>query len=149
LEENKSKFWTTSRLVVLVVVLVGGSASGVVAASYVLPSLELCVGTFGTVHFTIVMSSDGFNGSKNVYPNVAPVLNVGRCQTVVVHLVNQDTVDTHGFAIAHYFDSGTRLSPGTSQDVTFTANRAGRFTVYCNVLCPIHLYMQNGRLNVT
>jgi len=148
MEQTKHRFWSTSRLVVLVVVLTGGSLGGIVAASYTLPSLELCVGTFGSVHFTLVMTLQGFNGSKNVYPRAAPVLNVGRCQTVTVHLVNQDTHDAHGFAITHYFDSGIRLSPGDSQNVTFTANRAGKFTVYCNVLCPIHLYMQNGQLHV-
>lgn len=93
------------------------------------------------------MTNQGFNESKS-HTDAWPVLNIRRCDKVTVHLENQDT-ETHGFAITHYLDSGVKVGPGDADDVSFSANRAGSFVVYCNILCSIHLFMQNGRLNVT
>jgi len=101
-----------------------------------------------SANFTLIMSNRGFNASRT-YAAPCPVLNVGKGQIVRIHLENVDPVETHGFAVTHYLDSGVLLGPGQTKDVVFTAAQAGTFTVYCNVLCSIHLYMQNGRLNVT
>ncbi len=101
--------------------------------------------------FTVVMANEGlnvgFNGSRyNGTP--WPVVNVTLGQSVIIHVVNNDTTQSHGFAITHYFDSGVTLRPGECYDVKFTANQAGSFNVFCNIFCTIHVYMQNGRLNV-
>ena len=93
------------------------------------------------------MTNEGFNGSKT-HTDPWPVLNVGRCDRVTVHLENQDLAEPHGFAITHYLDSGVKVQPGQTLDVSFNANRAGSFVVYCNLRCSIHTIMLNGRLNV-
>ncbi len=100
------------------------------------------------VYFTLVISNQGFNSSRT-YRGPCPILNVAKGQSVTIHLRNDDPVETHGFAITHYLDSGIELRPGQSNDITFTASQAGTFLVYCNILCSVHNYMQNGRLNVT
>jgi len=106
-----------------------------------------------TAIFTIVMSNEGvnvgFNGSA-YHPAPWPVMNVTFGQSVIIHVVNNDTVQAHGFQVIHYFDAGILggLGPGKCYDVKFTANLAGSFTVQCNISCSIHLLMQSGRLNV-
>src|SRR5207249_4116009 len=58
-------------------------------------------------------------------------------------------VVTGFFAAAYlFYFFGFALGPGTCGDVTFTADQTGSFLVYCNISCTIHLFMQNGRLNV-
>ncbi len=99
-------------------------------------------------HFTIIITNQGFNGSRT-HSDPWPVMNIKKGDTVTFHVQNADTTEPHGFAITHYLDSGVKLSPGQSDDVTFTANQAGTFLVYCNIFCTIHVYMQNGQLNVT
>jgi len=120
-------------------------ASGV-GSFYALAYFQICVSS-RQVSFTILMTDQGFNGSR-VHTDPWPVLNVERCDKVTFHVVNQGTED-HGFAITHYLDSGVKVRPGQTDDVTFGANRSGTFLVYCDILCTIHIYMQNGRLNVT
>ncbi len=125
------------------IIVVGAS---IPAASYTLANLQVCLGTTRSDYFKIVMTNQGFNGSKT-HTDSWPVLSVGRCDKVTVHLENLDT-EAHGFAITHYLVSGVKVQPGQSYDVVFNANRSGGFLVYCNLLCSIHLYMQNGKLNV-
>ncbi len=144
-----------SRRVIIAIVLVAVAASGAVLTATALGVFNRlnCLlnpsTSTGQVHFTVVMSSQGFNESMTHYPNSWPVLNVAACQTVTIHLVNQDTSDSHGFAITHYFTRGVALKPGQTYDVAFRATQTGTFLVYCNILCPIHIYMLNGKLNVS
>jgi len=99
------------------------------------------------VHFTLVMSLNGYNDSRTQgFP--WPKMNVTLGESVTIHVVNDDSVQAHGFAIAHYFDSGVTLRPGESYDMTFIADQLGTFNVYCNIVCTVHVYMQSGRLNV-
>ncbi len=106
-----------------------------------------------TAIFTVVMANQGanvgFNGSA-YHPAPWPVMNVTLGQNVIIHVVNNDTVQAHGFQVIHYFDSGILggLAPGKCYDVKFTANLAGSFAVQCNISCSIHILMQSGRLNV-
>jgi len=59
-----------------------------------------------------------------------------------------DTV-AHGFQITNYFVRNQEtLIPGQALRVSFVADQTGSFIIYCDVFCPIHLYMQNGLLNV-
>ena len=99
------------------------------------------------VNFTIIMSNKGFNASRT-YAQPCPVLNVRKGQIVTIHLENVDPVETHGFAVTSYLDRGVLLGPGQRRDVVFTTTRAGSFLVYCNIVCSIHVYMQDGRMNV-
>jgi heme/copper-type cytochrome/quinol oxidase subunit 2 len=106
-----------------------------------------------TVVFTVVMANQdanvGFNGSA-YHQAPWPVMNVTLGQNVIIHIVNNDTVQAHGFQVIHYFDSGILggLAPGKCYDVKFTANQTGSFLVQCNIGCSIHNFMQNGKLNV-
>ena len=106
-----------------------------------------------TAIFTVVMANEGvnvgFNGSA--YQRAPwPVMNVTLGQNVIIHVVNNDTVQAHGFQVIHYFDTGILggLAPGKCYDVKFIANLAGSFAVQCNISCSIHILMQSGRLNI-
>jgi len=91
----------------------------------------------------------GFNGSA-YHPTPWPVMNVTLGQIVIIHVINNDTVQAHGFQVIHYFDSGILggLAPGKCYDVKFSANLAGSFAIQCNISCSIHIWMQSGRLNI-
>ncbi len=103
-----------------------------------------------STYFVVVMANEGmnigFNGSK-FQSGSWPIMNVTQGRTVTIHVINNDTVQSHGFAIQRYFSSFS-LGPDTCSDVTFTADQPGSFLVYCSISCSIHFFMQNGRLNV-
>jgi heme/copper-type cytochrome/quinol oxidase subunit 2 len=103
----------------------------------------------GTAHFTVILSQNGYNDSK-IYGLPRPVMNVTLGDKVTIHLVNADTTESHGFTIAGYFpNGGPILRPSTCYDLTFTANQAGSFLVYCQIFCIPHIpWMQHGELNV-
>ena len=143
-----------SRRMIIAVVLLGVAVTGTVLTATALgflnrlscqlnPSLST-----GQVSFTIAMSGQGFNGSVTHYPDPWPILNVAACRTVTIHLVNQDPRNSHGFAITHYFTRGVVLQPGQTYDVAFNASQIGTFLIYCTIICPIHVYMLNGKLNI-
>src|SRR5713226_1061893 len=93
-----------------------------------------------STYFVVVMTNEGmnvgFNGSK-FQSGSWPIMNVTLGRNVTIHVINNDTVQSHGFAIQHYF-TGFSLGPGTCSDVTFTANQSGSFLVYCSISCSIH-----------
>ncbi len=92
----------------------------------------------------------GINGSYYHSLNASwPIISVRIGQTVTIHIINCASAESHGFAIAHYFDAGVSLRPGESYDLTFTAKQAGQFRVFCNIFCSIHPWMQNGELIVS
>ena len=101
-------------------------------------------------YFVVVMANEGmnvgFNGSKFISGSW-PTMNVTLGSIVTIHVINNDTVQSHGFAIQRYF-SGFALGPGTCSDVTFSADQSGSFLVYCYISCTIHVFMQNGKVNV-
>lgn len=108
--------------------------------------------TPNTAIFTIAMAHEGmnvgFNGSAYHSPPW-PVMNVTLGQNVLIHVINNDSAEPHGFQISHYFTGiGGGLAPGKCLDVKFTANVGGSFLVFCDISCTIHLTMQQGRLNV-
>jgi FtsP/CotA-like multicopper oxidase with cupredoxin domain len=100
-----------------------------------------------TAHFTIYMSEKGFNGSA-AFTSPWPVMRVTQGQTVTIRVINAESVEAHGFEIDHYF-TGISLRPNQFYDVTFVADQAGTFRVYCNIFCAVHSLMQNGQLVVT
>ena len=105
-----------------------------------------CSGVRGTTrHFTIVADINGYNDSRD-HQSPWPVINVSRCDQVVITVVNND-IQTHGFAIATYA-RGTDVVGGQQTTIDFLASKAGQFRVYCIVFCTIHYLMQSGLLNV-
>jgi len=111
--------------------------------------------TPNTAIFTVVMANEGvnvgFNGSEH-HAVPWPVMNVTLGQNVIIHVINNDSVQPHGFQVIQYFDQGINglsgLAPGQCYDVRFTANVLGSFTVQCNIFCTIHQVMLKGQLNV-
>ncbi len=148
----------TAITIAIIAVLVAATAFTVLALHLLSISSPSCPSTAqvntlpGQKHFTIIITNQGFNGSRTHSndPCPWPVMNVKQGDMVTIHVENDDTNgEAHGFAITHYLDSGVKLGPGQSNDVSFTANQAGTFLVYCNIFCTIHSYMQNGQLNIT
>ena len=106
------------------------------------------------LHFTIIESDPpdplaGMNGSY--YKPLTthwPIIQVHQGDTVIITVINNNSREIHGFAIDHYDDKGFSLAPGQRHTISFIANEAGNFRMYCNVFCAIHPYMQNGELIV-
>ena len=104
-------------------------------------------------YFLIVADITGYNDSVDhiqKYPGDPwPVIKVSRGAQVNIVVCNIDDYSPHGFAIQHYFDVGVALMPHTSYRISFVAVEDGTFTIYCNIFCPVHPYMQTGELIVT
>ena len=104
-----------------------------------------------SAYFVVVMANEGmnigFNGSK-FHSGPWPIMNVTLGTNVIIHVVNNDTVPSHGFAITTYYNKGLILRPGECSDVTFNASQLGSYRVYCFIDCPIHVLMQNGEIHV-
>src|SRR5947209_16322948 len=90
---------------VLVAIAVAGAGSLVAAYAFHFFGVETtsCKATInqpGFAHFTIVMANQGlnvgFNGSR--YHSLPwPIMNVTTGQTFSIHLINNDTTQSHGF----------------------------------------------------
>lgn len=71
------------------------------------------------------------------------IIRVKQGETVHIHITNLEQAydATHGFAIEAY-NVNLSLEPGESDDVTFVADRAGTFPLYCTEFCSaLHLEM--------
>jgi nitrous-oxide reductase len=71
------------------------------------------------------------------------IIRVKEGETVHVHVTNLEQAydATHGFAIEAY-NINLSLEPGESSDITFVADRAGTFPMYCTEFCSaLHLEM--------
>jgi hypothetical protein len=142
-------------LVILVVVLLGVGATtalylvskGGSPAGRPLPSG--CVKPAGG--FLVVASNTGYNDSigHGAPEKNWPIITVEQGQNVTIVVCNID-VQAHGFQITHYDDQNeVTVVPGQVYKVSFVANEAGSFDIYCEIFCSIHVYMQSGLLNVT
>jgi FtsP/CotA-like multicopper oxidase with cupredoxin domain len=104
-------------------------------------------------YFLIIANLGGFNDSVTHLeksPNEPwPVVRVHKGDRVNIMVCNTDDYSPHGFAIEHYLDTGVALMPHETFHVSFTADQAGNFTIYCNIFCPVHPYMLSGQLVVT
>ena len=107
------------------------------------------VATFLVVEADPGSPFEGMNGSAYHIGVPWPVINVYRNQTVVIHVFNCASSEPHGFAVTHYFNSGVTLPTGGSYTLTFAANQAGTFIMYCSTFCAIHPYMQDGEIIVS
>ncbi len=126
------------------------AALAAVYASSLANSQPECVRPQGG--YLIIASSRGFNDSVdhlNAAPTAPwPILSVHRGDTVSIVVCNTDT-SAHGFQIDHYYANGiVSVAPGKSITVTFVASESGTFRVYCQIPCPIHIFMQDGELVV-
>jgi len=94
-------------------------------------------------NFTIIASNQGYNQSilHGAPSNPWPVIKVKKGAYVTITIINNDTIEPHGFAINHYFDRGVAIQPGQSYTISFTADQTGNFIIYCNIPCSIHVYM--------
>jgi FtsP/CotA-like multicopper oxidase with cupredoxin domain len=90
--------------------------------------------------FTIIADSNGFNESVQ-HGLPWPVISVHVGENVTIIVLNEDRLETHGFAIVGYFDKGLIVGPGENDSVSFTARTAGNFTMYCNIFCTVHEFM--------
>jgi hypothetical protein len=142
--------------VVLVVVLIGAGAT---TALYLLspgkpPTTQTlppgCVKPPGG--FLIIASNLGYNDSiTHGAPTKSwPIITVKQGQTVNITICNID-VQAHGFQITHYYDSSVvTVVPGQVLQIKpFVADQTGSFSIYCDIFCSIHPYMQSGLLDVT
>ena len=98
--------------------------------------------------FTVVASQSGYNDSiAHGAPSKSwPVLCAKAGEEVTITVVNSDSVEPHGFAIAGYLDAGVTVLPGKTDTITFYAGSPGDYKVYCNVICAVHPFMQSGVL---
>jgi len=100
--------------------------------------------------FLVIASNRGYNDSVDhgVPENPWPVITVNQGQQVNIAVCNTD-VQAHGFQITHYFDSNIEsIAPGQVIHVSFVADQAGDFQIYCSIFCSIHAFMQSGLLRV-
>ncbi len=117
------------------------------------PLPEGCVKPAGG--FLIIASGTGYNDSigHGAPQKNWPIVDVRQGQNVTIVVCDID-IQAHGFQITHYYDSSNghadvTLAPGQVITVSFTADKAGDFDIYCEIFCTIHIYMQSGLLNVT
>ena len=134
------------------VVIAGGFRSSH-EASVALPAVSLpagCVKPEGG--YLIIASEYGYNDSvlEGAGPSkLWPVINVTLGQEVTITVCNVDTIQSHGFQVANYFDKSIEsIAPGQVVTVSFVASKAGDFPIYCAIFCTIHLFMEYGMLRV-
>lgn len=106
-----------------------------------------------TVYFTIIESDrgtyEGMNGSAYHLGEAWPVIKVSLGDTVIIHIISENSTEAHGFTIGHYFDPGVGLLPGGTYTVKFVANENGTFIITCLIFCAIHPLMDYGKFIVT
>jgi len=146
--------------ILIVAIVVAGSLG---AAAALLPGLNQSNGGHTVVvlppgcvkpagGFLIVASQYGYNDSVDhgVPENSWPVMHVSQGQNITIVVCDADPAQDHGFQIEHYYDSRlVSISPGQVLTVSFIADEAGSFRVYCSVPCSVHWAMQSGELIVS
>jgi len=88
----------------------------------------------------VILDDNGFNDSIH---RGQPTIESQRGDTVNILVCNLDPIQSHGFAIDHYFAAGVTLRPGEAYKVSFVAREPGSFTIYCNVFCTVHTFMKS------
>jgi heme/copper-type cytochrome/quinol oxidase subunit 2 len=141
-------------LLIIAVASAVALAGGITTFAIGIPSSP-CAGVAGTTrNFTIIADINGYNESSAHYSSwlqngtAWPVMNVARCDQVIIKIINNDT-QSHGFAVDTYATRGTEIIGGQQSTVEFLATTSGHFRVYCIVYCTVHRFMQYGLLNVS
>ena len=111
-------------------------------------AVHICEGPPG--YILLILDNNGLNDSVHRASPGTPAITLSfqRGDPINILFCNLDTVQAHGFAVAHYFDRGVTLRPGDAYKVSFIARDVGSFTIYCNVFCTVHTFML-GKLTVT
>jgi heme/copper-type cytochrome/quinol oxidase subunit 2 len=154
---------STTAVVLIVLTIAGVVASSVVLwdglvtserATVYLPSVNLpqgCVRPAGG--YLIIANQYGYNDSvlQGAGPTKAwPVIDVSQGQDVKITVCNVDPIQSHGFQVGNYDDKTVHsIAPGQVLTVSFLANTAGDFPIYCAIFCTIHLFMEYGQLRVS
>ena len=98
----------------------------------------------------MIVTGRGFNGSLD-HNSSWPTITVAKGSIVTIVVCNNDdTAPAHGFQIEKYYARTlVSLAPKTSITVTFVVDQAGDFRIFCQIPCPIHFGMLNGKLTVS
>jgi heme/copper-type cytochrome/quinol oxidase subunit 2 len=145
------------KLGLVMVVATFALAGGVLYFTYAHPFAQATAGPVNTTEctsfsntFTIVGSQSGFNDSfdHRTPGQHWPVMCTHAGEEITIKIINVDSVEPHGFAVTHYLDAGVTILPGKNYTITLFAGTPGDFRVYCNVICAVHEFMQNGLLVV-
>ncbi len=150
--EHSGNVWTSHKGLLLAIVVIVIAVTAVLASAFALHIFGL--GTCGTppadspssAHFTIVITFNGYNGSR-YHGTPWPRMNVTLRQNVVIHVWNNDT-QAHGFAIIHYADQGIPLQPTDSGDVNFQACQTGAFPIQETLSTTSNYVYLKAELNV-
>jgi hypothetical protein len=146
-----------SRRTLIILTLTGIAVAAIISATYVADFARNNGASLppGCVKpgdgFLVIAGKTGYNDSiAHGAPTKSwPIITVHQGQNVTIVVCNTD-VQAHGFQIVHYFVRNEEtLVPGQVLKVSFVADQTGTFTIYCDIFCSIHLYMQSGLLNVT
>lgn len=125
-----------SLIIAIVLLAVVGAAS----IYFLSPLGPRKVGTGSdTVRISMTTFNWGFNTTNipNFQPGMiyeSPTITVHKGQHVVIELHTLDI--THGFAIDEY-DIRVYIPHGETVTVSFTADKVGTFTYYCEVFCGV------------
>jgi hypothetical protein len=100
--------------------------------------------------FLVVASASGYNDSvgHGAPMKAWPILVTSAGSNVTITVCNTYS-DAVGFQVAHYLQGQLEIiQPQEVLRVSFLADQAGTFLMYCSVFSPIHLYLQSGEVNV-
>jgi len=127
--------------IVAIIAAITMVASGVATYFFVIyiPSTAItpCV-TTGQAHcFTIVASLNGYNGSLH---QPLPIMTVQKGDTVVLRLINNDSVQSHGLAIQFYTPNGIVAHLGETKSISFQATTTGKFQIYDPIFTTIYAH---------
>src|SRR6266540_1792685 len=133
---------TSKTLTILAISII--APFSVIALQYVhLPNVNFTVSPAQSCerpagYVLMILDANGFNDSIHVGQ---PTIEIHRGNTTNILVCNFDPIQSHGFAIDHYFATGVTLRPGEAYRISFVARDAGSFTIYCNVFCTVHTFM--------
>jgi len=124
--------------IAVVILMVASSLATYFFVIYI-PSTAItpCVTAVHTHCFTIVASSKGYNYSAN---QPLPIMTVQKGDTVVLRLINNDSVQSHGLAIQFYTPNGIVAHLGETKSISFQATTTGKFQIYDPIFTTIYTY---------
>lgn len=140
----------TSKTLAILAILITAFSGFIVLQYFHLPNAAFNVSLAQSCerppgYVLMILDDNGFNDSIH---RGQPTIESQRGDTVNILVCNLDPIQSHGFAIDHYFAAGVTLRPGEAYKVSFVARDPGSFTIYCNVFCTVHTFMK-GRLIVS
>jgi len=134
-------------LVIAVAITLVASTGATYFLAIYIPSTATtpCI-TTGHIHcFTIVASSNGYNDSVH---QTLPAMSVLKGDTVVLRLINNDSVQSHGLAAQFYAPNGIVAHLGETKSISFQATTTGKFQIYEPIITTIDVY-EKAELDVT